>query len=204
MVAPWHLNKTSGSDTALRMMDSRAFRTATRAVLLMVADPEKPGEGIVALDKANAGTLDVPAIRYRLRSADYTVTETDEQTCEIRNLAASCGVAEWVGVECGHGRQLARDLLTPAMVRDDDAKAWLRDYLQDAGETVRKTVVAAGSAAGFGVKQLQRAAQTLGVVYRDEVQKRPGSTPLKHSVWRLPDGGEDSRSPCTPPTVPPS
>lgn len=40
VLAPWHLNKSSGSDTALRMMDSRALRTATRSVLLVVADPE--------------------------------------------------------------------------------------------------------------------------------------------------------------------
>jgi len=202
VVAPWHLNKTSGSDTALRMMDSRAFRTATRSVLLMVADPEKPGEGVVALDKANAGTLAVPAIRYRLVSATYTVTETDEQTGEIRQLPASCGVAHWVGVEVGDGRQLARDLLTPGMVRDDDPKAWLRGYLRDGGETLRKTVIAAGTEAGFGAKQLQRAAQTLRVVYRDQVNERPGSTQLKQSTWRLPDLGQDSRSPYAPPTVP--
>ncbi len=202
VVAPWHLNKTSGSDTALRMMDSRAFRTATRSVLLMVADPEKPGEGIVALDKANAGTLAVPAIRYRLQSATYTVTETDDQTGEVRQLPASCGVAHWVGVEAGDGRQLARDLLTPGMVRDEDPKAWLRGYLRDAGETLRRTVIAAGTEAGFGVKQLQRAAQTLRVVYRDKVNERPGSTPLKQSTWRLPDLVQDSRSPYTPSTVP--
>jgi hypothetical protein len=80
IAAPWHLNRSQGSDTAVRIMDSRAFRTAVRSMLLVVADPEAPeGElrGIIALDKANAGSLAVPALRYRVRSARYTVTELD-------------------------------------------------------------------------------------------------------------------------------
>jgi hypothetical protein len=57
VIARWHLNKSEGNDTALRMMDSRAFRTATRSVLLVVADSENQGRGIVALDKVNATPL---------------------------------------------------------------------------------------------------------------------------------------------------
>jgi archaellum biogenesis ATPase FlaH len=69
VIAPWHLNESAGSDTALRMMDSRAFRTAVRSLLLIVADPDAeeggPQRGIVALDKANAGTLNLdPPRRY--------------------------------------------------------------------------------------------------------------------------------------------
>src|SRR5204862_5458552 len=80
VVAPWHLNKAVGNDTALRMMDSRAFRTAVRSVLLVAPDPDKPGTGIIALDKANGGTLDVPAIPYTITSSPYTVAETDPDT----------------------------------------------------------------------------------------------------------------------------
>ena len=57
VVAPWHLNKAGGHGSAARMMDSRAFRTATRSVLMVVPVESSEGatEGVVALDKANAG-----------------------------------------------------------------------------------------------------------------------------------------------------
>lgn len=195
VLAPWHLNKSGGSDTALRMMDSRAFRTATRSVLLVVADPEKPGEGLVALDKANGGTLDVPALRYRLRSAPYLVTEVDEITGEVTEHTATCAVADWIGEEPGDGRQTARDLLVPAMERDDDPAAWLRSYLTDAGETAKQVVITAGVEAGMSARTIQRAAQKLRVIYRDVTEDRPGSPPLRRVAWRLPDDGRATVAP---------
>lgn len=204
VAAPWHLNKSGGSDTALRMMDSRAFRTAVRSVLLMVADPEKPGEGLIALDKANAGTLAVPAVRYRLRSARYVVSEVDTDTGEVVEVPTSCGVADWVGDEAGDGRQLARDLLLPAMAREDDPKAWLREYLAAAGATPQKVVTKAGADAGHGARALQRAAGRIGVVYTTVTTPREGSTPLRQTLWKLPDPhGRDARAgaPATVATV---
>ena len=174
-------------------------------MLLVVADPDKPGEGLVALDKANAGTLAVPALRYRLRSAPYIVAESDPETGEVTEHSATVAVADWVGVEPGDGRAAARDLLVPAMSRDDDPAGWLRGYLTDAGETLRQTIVKAGREAGFGDKQLQRAAQRLRVLYRDATEDRPGTTPLRRVTWRLPDDGQDTsraKAPTTVPTVP--
>lgn len=180
VVAPWHLNKAAGGDTALRMMDSRAFRTAARSVLLVVADPEAGG-GIVALDKANGGTLAVPALRFRIRSAQYVVEEIDEETGQSVEVPGSCGVAEWAGEVLGDGREVARALLAPRMERDDDPKAWLRRYLDLTGEVERSKVVEAGKDAGHSVDKLKRAARSLRVSYRSTATVPP------RTLWRLPD-----------------
>lgn len=205
VAAPWHLNKTAGGDTALRMMDSRAFRTAVRSVLLVVADPENGG-GLIALDKANGGTLDVPALRYTIRSARYTVEEVDDQTGEIVEVPGSCGVAEWTGEVTGDGREVARALLAPRMERDDDPKAWLRRYLTDCGESERNKVLAAGEDAGHSADKLKRAARALRVAYRTTPTVPPRTS------WRLPEAtldGEDepespqaAQIPYTPPLAP--
>lgn len=86
VLAPWHLNKAAGSDTAVRIMDSRAFRTTVRSMLLVVADPDDPGgatQGIIALDKSKATSRHSPQLRYRVDAFAYTVREVNPKTgCE--------------------------------------------------------------------------------------------------------------------------
>lgn len=192
VVAPWHLNKTSGSDTALRIMDSRAFRTAVRSMLLVVPDPDAPeGEtvGIVALDKANAGTLHVPALRYRLRSAPYLVHEVDTDTGEVRELPASCGVADWTGEVDGDGRQVARDALLPVIEKTGTPAQWLREYLTGDGESTRAEVIAAAREDGISESALKRAARRVGVHSRDETGQDGKGRPYRRSLWSLPQSG---------------
>jgi len=191
VLAPWHLNKTSGSDTALRMMDSRAFRTATRSILLAVGDPEKPNEVIVALDKANGASLDTAAVRFKIDTASYTVEEIDQETGEVVYIAATCSVAKYIREEAGNGRDLARKLLTPAMERDNDPKTWLRQYITDHGPTMRDEVIEAAEAAGFSERQMQRAAKALRIRYITHTIKRSNSTPLRKDEWSLPDDDSD-------------
>jgi len=189
VAAPWHLNKAHGSDTAVRIMDSRAFRTAVRSMLLIVADPdadEGVTQGLVALDKANAGPLAVPAMRYRIRSAPYEVTELDEATGELRDVAASCGVADWIGSVAGDGRELARSYLVPKVEKENDSKVWLRDYLDDAGEALRSDVIAAASQGGFSRAAIERAAAKLPVHSREETGRNPDTgRPWRRSWWSL-------------------
>lgn len=190
VAAPWHLNKSSGSDTAIRIMDSRAFRTAVRAMLLIVADPdaaEGSTQGIVALDKANAGTLSVPALRYRIRSAPYIVSEVDEDTGEIREIATSCGVADWLGEVEGDGREIARSLLMPRIEQENSPVAWLREYLTAAGDTARQDVIAAALEAGFSKGAMERAAARLGVrSVQQSGQQTETGRPWRKAVWSLP------------------
>lgn len=197
VVAPWHLNKAAGSDTAVRMMDSRAFRTAIRSLLLVVPDPDAPEgvtQGLVALDKANAGTLAVPALRYRIRSAPYVVTELDEDTGEVREVTASCGVADWLGEVDGDGRQIARDALMPRIEREGGPREWLRDYLTAEGEATRADVLAAAGEDGLSLDQIKRAARGIGVHSRDETGQDDKGRPYRRAVWSLPSRGADPQS----------
>ena len=194
VLAPWHLNKASGSDTAVRMMDSRAFRTAARSILLAVGDPEKHGEVIVALDKANGASLDTSAVPFKIDTASYTVEEIDEQTGEVHYIPATCSVAKFIGEEAGNGRDIARQMLAPAMSRAGDPKAWLQNYLTETGPCLRDQIMEAAKDAGFGQKKIQRAAGRLRVVYRDHTIKRPNSTPLRKVEWSLPDENSETDS----------
>jgi hypothetical protein len=191
VVAPWHLNKATGSDAAVRMMDSRAFRTAVRSVLLVVPDPEAEEgvtQGIVALDKANAGTLAVPAMRYRIRSASYKVEEVDP-TGTARYITTSCGVADWIGTVEGDGRAIARAALTPAIERADGPREWLRGYL-DGREVERKDVIAAGEKAGYSRASITRAASAIPVHSREVKGQDPATKrPFRRALWSPPRAG---------------
>jgi hypothetical protein len=189
LVAPWHLNKNTGGDTAVRMMDSRAFRTAVRSLLLVVADPDAeqggPQQGIVALDKANAGTLNVPAWRYRIRSAHYTVTEVDRRTGEVVEKPASCGVAEWIGEVEGDGRSIARAALVPRIEKQEaSARQWLSHYLGTNGETLRSTVIEDGVKAGYSKTAITDAATKIPVASREEKGQENG-VPYRRAFWSL-------------------
>jgi archaellum biogenesis ATPase FlaH len=186
ILAPWHLNKSSGSDTALRMMDSRAFRTGPRSVLLMVAVPGKPDEGLIALDKVNARDLrSVPAIRYRIRSSAYQVEEVDEDTGEALLIDATCGVADFIGEEPGFGRDNARAMLDPDSDRNSTIQAWLRDFMMSHGESLASEVLSAAESAGFSRSAIYRANRALGVRSREEgIAGRP---PKRRAWWSLPE-----------------
>ena len=190
IVCPWHMNKGTSGDTALRIMDSRAFRTAVRSMLLIVRDPDAPEgqtHGIVALDKSNAGSLHVPALRYRLRSAPYVVEETDEDTGEVCEIGTSCGVADWIGELDGDGRDYARELLGSGGIEtSDDAKSWLKKYLGDKGPTPRPEVIGDGKEAGYSESAVKRAATALTVYSEQKTGQDPKTgAPRKWSIWSL-------------------
>lgn len=189
VIAPWHLNKQSGGDTAVRMMDSRAYRTAVRSVLLVVPDPDAPEghtQGIVALDKANAGTLNVPGLIYRIRSARYVVAETDPLTGEVTDHATSCGVAEWIGTVDGDARAVARAALTPVIAQQGGPVQWLRDHLASNGETARMDVIAAAEEEGYSESAIKRASRSLRVVSQPRTGQKANGQPFHHAVWTLP------------------
>jgi hypothetical protein len=189
VAAPWHLNKTGGSDTALRIMDSRAFRTAVRSMLLVVSDPDAPegvAQGIVALDKANAGTVNVLALRYRLRSAPYTVEEVDSTSGEVRDVMTSCGVVDWLDEIQGDGRAIARAALIPHIEKADSPEAWLRGYLTEHGEGLRRDVINAAGEDGFSDSAMKRASRRIGVVSREEKGRDPVTGyPWRRAFWSL-------------------
>jgi AAA domain-containing protein len=201
--APWHLNKAAGSDTALRMMDSRAFRTTVRSVLLVVADPDAPEDvtqGIVALDKSNAGTLHVPALRYRIRSARYTVTEVDEDTGAPVDRDDSCGVVDWIGEVDGDGRAIARDALAPRVEQEGTARQWLRQYLIDHPQVPRQQVLAAAEVVGHSESAIKRAARSLNLHSAKVPGQRSDGIPYQFASWSLPQSGHSGPTDPTDPT----
>jgi len=196
LVAPWHFNKREGGDVALRMMDSRGFRTASRAVLAVVKDPT--GGVAVALDKANGSSTEIPALQFAIGRAHYTVEEVDSRTGEVQVVPTTCGVADFVGEipDSTPGREYVRALLKASgggMSSDDDSnpKRWLWDFLTEREATSRDTailrekIMAAAGEAAFSTRQIQRAAEWIRVSYRDQPKKREGSTPIKNTVWWL-------------------
>lgn len=202
VAAPSHLNKAAGSDTAVRIMDSRAFRTAVRSMLLIVAGPDAPEgvtQGLVALDKANAGPLAVPALRYRIRSAPYVV---NEDTGEVRDVATSCGVADWLGEVDGDGREAARAALVPRIEKEGSPRQWLREYLTEAaGEVLRAQVVAdAADEHGFSEAAIKRAARSLGVRSREDTGQDDRGRPFRRALWSLPQSGLTHPNDPTDPT----
>lgn len=208
VVAPWHLNKAAGSDTAVRIMDSRAFRTAVRSMLLVVADPDAPEgvtRGIVALDKANAGTLHVPGLRYELRTAPYVVDEVDEDTGEVVEREASCAVADWIGEVEGDGRAVAREALAPKIEREGSPREWLREYLAGEGEAARSAVMAAAADDGYSPDQIKRAARGIGVHSHDETGRDEATgRPWRRAIWSLPPSrvAQSGDTRTTAPTAP--
>lgn len=187
VVAPWHLNKARGSNTAGRIMDSRAFRTAVRSMLLVVKDPDAPegvSRGIVMLDKSNGGTLNVPALRYEIRSAEYQVEEIDQDTGEVRYLNASCGVVEWLGFVSPEEARDAADR-SLSVVEKDEALEWLRDYLTENGRSKRSDVIAAAAEeGGFSAATVKRASGRLRIHSEQESGHTDGK-PYRIAWWSL-------------------
>jgi hypothetical protein len=206
VVAPWHLNKGTGGNSANRMMDSRAFSTSVRSKLMIVADPDAPdGEriGIIALDKSNGSRNDICAYRYRIDSYHYTVEEVDPETGLTRTVDADCGTATWIG-EVPGGKAAAEDLLERAsggMERGDACGDWLTEYLTAHGATLKEDVIADADAAGYSARQLERAAARVRVRTTTVPVTRPGTTPLRKAQWSIPDARSGSVA-VSPPVSP--
>jgi hypothetical protein len=194
VVAPWHLNKAGGHGSAARMMDSRAFRTATRSVLMVVPVESCEGatEGVVALDKANAGPTRIPALRYRLRSARYQVEECGAV------VEADCAVADWLGPEDADGRDIIRAAFAPPeRGRVNPTQEWLREYLEVQGESERQEVIeAARKEEGISESSVSRAARALRVRSREESGQDEGTgRPWRRAHWSLPVGSPNRQRP---------
>lgn len=190
VVAPWHLNKSSGTSSALRVMDSRAFRTSVRSMLMVVKDPDAPeGEtrGLVVLDKANGGTLNVPGLRYHIRSSPYMVEEVDEDTGEVYEVMASCGVVDWIDeVPAAVAQELVKASLDTGLTKENDPAGWLRDFLTEHGATAREEIIPAAGLAGFSESAIQRARRRLGVKTTEETGQKENGAPFRKSIWKLP------------------
>lgn len=197
-----HHGKSQTTDALSLVLGSRAFTAVSRAVLAAVRDPEaEDGSVVLAMVKNNLGRLDLPALRYRVESAEVL---TPDGPTEVGRLV-------WMGEEHvdlatmirgGHETHDAED--------QDDAATWLRRYLVDEGEAAAADVYKAGQRAGYSKDALKRAKRRAGV---ESVKTGMDSG----WVWRLvidirepvaaegegsAEGGEECRAPSPTPFAP--
>jgi len=151
-----HLNKGSSTFVLDRVLGSRAFTAAARAVIFLLDDPDDDTgqQRLVFQTKSNLGPRSEEALVVRLSTA--TVTTADGP--------ADVGVVNFVGTRLMD----VKDAMNPEGTDDvddmSDTARWLLDYLANqGGEASRKDVIAAGKHAGYSREQLRKAAHRIGV-----------------------------------------
>lgn len=168
-----HLNKGQGSDVLDRVLGSRAFTAAARAVLAMTVDPQDDTEArlLVFQSKSNLGPRTREALVVKVESTTVT---TDAGPAEVGRAV----IVDRREVD-------PFDVMQPAGLDDaddmSDAARWLLDYLAaNGGEASRGDVIEAGRKAGHSKDQLTRAAKRAGVHFRRS-SNWPSST-----TWHYP------------------
>jgi hypothetical protein len=177
-----HFNKSASPDALNLITGSRAFSAVARAVLAVARDPAADdGSCIMSQAKNNLGRLDLPSLRYVIRSAEVPTPEGP----------ASVGTLAFLGeTDRSVAEILAESASDPhERAERDQAADWLTGYLINlGGEASRTDVFKAAKAEGFSERTLQRAMGRAGVTAQRE--GFPSRT-----VWRLEVG--HAASPAT-------
>lgn len=182
-----HLNKAQGSDVLDRVLGSRAFTAAARAVLAMTVDPQdETGRLLVFQSKSNLGPRTREALIVEVQS---TTIETDHGPTEVGRAV----IVDRREVD-------PFDVMQPLGLDDademSDAARWLLDHLvANGGESSRRDVIEAGRKAGHSKDQLARAAKRAGVHIRRS-SNWPSSTTWHYP--RSPHSPHSSQSTDTP------
>ncbi|MFG2299426.1 AAA family ATPase [Actinacidiphila glaucinigra] len=149
-----HFNKGNSTDASQLISGSGAFKDLARAVLAFARDRETD-EQVMTQTKNSLGRLDLPSLSYCIEGFDV---ETSKGTANVGRLVFT-GVSE----------RSVEDTLAAPVDRDevgerDEARAWLVDYLTDAGgEAPAGEVIKAAEKDGFSKRTLQRARAKAGV-----------------------------------------
>jgi hypothetical protein len=172
-----HFNKSVSGDALNLITGSRAFSAVARAVIAIARDDDDPGGAcVMSQAKNNLGRLDLPSLRYVVKSVEIP---TEEGPAYVGKLVitgeSDRSVADILGDAAGG---------TDADDRADRDAAvqWLKNYLIDeGGEAAREDVLKAGRAAGFSLATLKRAPRRAGVI-----SDRAGFP--ARAVWRINTG----------------
>ena len=180
-----HVNKGDGRDALTSIMASRAFSAVARAVLFAVKDPEDETRRILGNVKNNLGRSDLSTFSYRI---------VGELVAETEDGPVTTGKVEWIGKSDRSIREVlvdAHDAGREAMQPGEDPVGWLRDYLESqGGEKASGSVKRAGKEAGFSNAIMNRAANKLGIVFRNEGYPRI-------AIWCLPQSLQSRGESCT-------
>lgn len=150
-----HFNKGSSTDASQLITGSGAFKDLARAVIAFARDGEGD-EQVMTQTKNSLGRLDLPSLAYRIEGYDVPT----------RKGMANVGRLTFTGIS----QRTVQDTLSAPADREElseleEASAWLRSYLFDAGgESSAGDVIRAGEKDGIAKRTLQRARSKVGVV----------------------------------------
>jgi Bifunctional DNA primase/polymerase, N-terminal/AAA domain len=176
-----HWNKSPTTVALDRVLGSRAFTAAARAVLGVGPDPQDEEQRLIILVKNNLGTMKAPAIAFRL-DGRYIPDPAGGQPIQTSGVA-------WRGEREGvHSSDLFRAGDDEKRSAGSEAEGFLRGMLVERQDS--KAVRAAWRRVGVGSEStLERAARNIGVVSEQE-----GFGPEKVAWWSLPqDPSHQSR-----------
>jgi hypothetical protein len=171
-----HWSKGPSLNALDRVLGSRAFTAAARAILGVGEDPDEAGQRMLVLAKSNLGRLDVPALTFTI--VERLIDDPNG------GLPISTSGVEWIGQREG---VRSSDLFRIAESAEEQgamvsACALIVKVLED-GPADAKILDDARRAAAIAEKTFKRARQFLGVVTE---QVRDGSGQITGWVVRLP------------------
>jgi len=169
-----HWNKAPTTTALDRVLGSRAFTAAARAVRGVGEDPDDPDARLLVLVKSNLGPAGTPALAFRIASC--FVPDPDG------GLPLSTSAVEWMGEREG---VRSSDLFKVAEeVEDagalDVAREFVRDALSD-GPLPTKEFEDGRKVAGLSVRTVQRARRAEGVI----AEPRRDAEGKRIAGWRL-------------------
>lgn len=171
-----HVNKSGSNDPLTLIMGSKAFAAVSRAVLFCMIDPEDESEQrrLLGQPKNNLGTTDLPTLVFKIN--DTLVCQTDDGDIHTGKIVWLDDVKSKLNDMIEISKQGIED-----RTKTVEAKTWLEDYLNSAGEPVASEIVKVdGKKAGYSLSTLRRALIKLsGIVDSEAVFPR-------RTYWSLP------------------
>lgn len=175
------LNKSAGADQLSRIMDSRAFVSVSRSVLMAIRD-EKPTDStddreyfFLGQEKSSFGPRSSYILRYHIDSEEVGVDEKNGLPITGQRIAFDGAVRGSVqAVATAHESRSSGRITAGGR-----AEEWIKAFLSENGRTPSTKVKEAASEAGHSLATLKRAAKAVGV----EVPTIPGSNKTE---WVLP------------------
>lgn len=164
-----HFNKGGNNQSALeRVTGSGEFGNVVRSGIGVA---ENPDDSTVVLSniKHNLAPSDLPSLTFRIDSVTVQTPEGPTQVGRVLMLGETASTVE----------QLMREE-SDIGSRAGEAKTWLREFLEEHGQTPSAEVLKAAAAEGHSRSAVQRARKSLNV----QVSRLPISPPV--TTWALP------------------
>lgn len=180
-----HLNKSQGVDLVSKIMDSRAFASVARAILVASRDDRQEGDRetfVLGQEKSNYGPRVPHVLRYVIQAEEVGTDQEDGEPLLGQRLV-------FLGREKGSVQAIVTEQESRGSARVTQAgraEEWLTGFLREHGPMESSSVKEAGVAAGFSKTTVERTARRLPVT----VMSLPGSTKTQWSLHTTSDVDE--------------